>query len=324
MQKDKESPNERKAENERRPLRERRWVQFVGAVTSLLVVVAVLTLIGRRFGTDDLPQFVTGNLINVLIFTAIVGQVLIYRNQRDIMQQQRQAMYGQLEIMSQSLTHDFEVSKIQFEDMQIQWKSMGQQIDAMNNQTGAMINQTTLMNLSLEETRKMVDQNERAVKAAENNVETVEKTAIYTNRAYIVAKIRGAGREWPQLRLRIQNTGNTPANDVTVTYDCGLREEPPHTEWPDGGVTYDAGWIVIERLGLIAPQSSYHVIETQLVVALDNAQTDQWRSGKLKFYCWGRIYYEDIFNDKRHTDFCFVMSEEHPNGYPCKHGNQAI
>ena len=169
-----------------------------------------------------------------------------------------------------------------------------------------------------------VQQSERAIKAAENNVETVEKTAVYANRAYVVAKIRGAGREWPQLRLRIQNTGNTPANNVIVAYACGLREEPPHREWPDGLVSYDIGYAEVERLGLIAPQSSYHVIETPLVVALDNAQTDQWRGGKLKFYCWGRISYEDIFNDKRWTEFCFVKSESHEGGYPCKHGNQAI
>ena len=184
--------------------------------------------------------------------------------------------------------------------------------------------QAKALDAQLEENRRLVAQNERAVKAAEDNVATVEKTAIYANRAYVVAKIRGAGKQWPQLRLRIQNTGNTPANNVIVAYDCGLREEPPHTEWPDGGVTYDAGYTEVERLGLIAPESSYHVIETPLVVALDNAQTDQWQAGKLKFYCWGRIYYEDIFNDKRHTDFCFVMSVAYPKGYPCEHGNQAI
>ena len=174
MQESEQSSNEGRAKPHKRPYRERRWFQIIAAMVLLAIVVLILIFAGKRFGADDLPQFVTGNLINVLIFAAIVGQVLIYRNQRDIMQQQRQAMYGQLEIMDQGLRHNLEVSKIQFEDMQIQWKSMGSQIDAMNNQTGAMINQTNLMLLSLEETRKIVAQNERAVKAAEDNAATAK------------------------------------------------------------------------------------------------------------------------------------------------------
>jgi hypothetical protein len=52
----------------------------------------------------DPVQFVTGNLLNTLIFIAIVAQVLIYRKQRDIMEQQWNAMREQANLTRRSIT----------------------------------------------------------------------------------------------------------------------------------------------------------------------------------------------------------------------------
>jgi hypothetical protein len=155
-------------------------------------------------------------------------------------------------------------------------------------------------------------------------ISSAEKNSIYANRAYVVAKIRDVGDydDMLQFRLRIENSGNTPANNVMVLYAFDLREKPPHDERPGEPVVYDMGFTKTERLGLIAPNGSYHVIATP-PVALYPMGGQEFDSGDLKFYCWGRIVYEDIFNEKRHTDFCFVQSQSQPNGYPCKHGNEA-
>ena len=172
-----------------------------------------------------------------------------------------------------------------------------------------------------------VQQSERAVKAAENNVETVEKTAIYANRAYVVAKIRDVGnaKEFLGFRLRIENSGNTPANKVIVSYDFGLRETPPcrRVEGTDL-VEYDPSYSQVERLGVVAPKASYHVISTPGFTILLPDQLKKWNLENLRFYCWGRIYYETIFDEKRHTDFCFYQSANRPDGYPCEYGNEAF
>src|SRR6185369_2310869 len=77
----------------------RRW-QIARWATLIVVVVGGLVLASRYVSGDTDPiQFVTGNLLNVLIFGAIVAQVLIYRKQRDIMRHQWRSMQGQLNAM---------------------------------------------------------------------------------------------------------------------------------------------------------------------------------------------------------------------------------
>lgn len=172
----------------------------------------------------------------------------------------------------------------------------------------------------------------RALEQSKEQAETVRRINIYAQRAYVVAKIRGTSNDpsYLQFRLRIQNTGNTPANEVWVYYSHGLLPEPPHKEssqkWigtDKNIVVYDLAYEQSERLGLIAPVSSYHVIETAKK-ALTSDEFNKWKIGKLKYYCWGRITYHTIFEDGRYSEFCFYQSFDKPNGYPCKHGNEAI
>lgn len=171
-----------------------------------------------------------------------------------------------------------------------------------------------------------LEQNKRAASVA-------DKINIYAQRAYVVDKIRGTSKDPTKLqfRLRIQNTGNTPANNVRVYYSHELRTEPPHHEtsenWMgtnDKIVVFDKGATESERLGFIGPTSSYHVIETPASGPLTGDEAREWKLDKLRYYCWGRISYDTIFEGGRYSDFCFYQSFGKPNGYPCKHGNEAI
>jgi len=70
-----------------------RWSIGHYVLVSLLILMAVIVVLivaSRWLNTSisDRVQFVTANLLNALIFAAIVAQVVIYRNQRDIMQRQ--------------------------------------------------------------------------------------------------------------------------------------------------------------------------------------------------------------------------------------------
>jgi hypothetical protein len=179
-----------------------------------------------------------------------------------------------------------------------------------------------------------LSRSDTAIELTKQSISFNEKSFEYAQRAYVVAKIRDIGDrdETLQFRLRIENSGNTPANDVTVFYSCGLREKSPHEKDPETGlIVYDIGYTETERLGLIAPNGSYHVISTPEISAVQadpayslTEEFKRFEAGEFRFYCWGRIVYEDIFNEKRQTEFCFFQSIEQPNGYPCQYGNHAM
>jgi hypothetical protein len=103
------------------------------AVCCLLLLIAGLIILSRWLNTaiSDRVQFVTANLLNALIFSAIVAQVLIYRKQRDIMAQQRLAMQDSLD------RTDMVISK------------MGEQLDAIKRQEMILAKQAKTMDQSL-------------------------------------------------------------------------------------------------------------------------------------------------------------------------------
>jgi len=173
-----------------------------------------------------------------------------------------------------------------------------------------------------------VQQNERAVRAAEKGVKTAKKTSIYANRAYVIARIKALNTIDKRLdrfyfKLRIENSGNTPANDVRVSYACGLRDKPP-CEMIDGQLSCDIGFDLYKRLGVVAPNDSDPFIDTPQITFESIEQFKLFESEQIKFYCWGTIRYEDIFNEPRHSDFCFYQSWSRKEGYPCEYGNEVF
>jgi hypothetical protein len=156
---------------------------------------------------------------------------------------------------------------------------------------------------------------------AKANIEAAEKSAIYAQRAYVMASIKQI-EEGFKIHLRIENNGNTPANNVHVVYSCGMREEPPYRVEDNNVVVYDSGWNREIRLGLIAPNRD-HVVITPSREGPTGVEWPKWKLSQARYYCWGRIIYEDIFNQKRHTDFAFFQGHGYPSGCPCEYGNEA-
>jgi hypothetical protein len=204
-----------------------------------------------------------------------------------------------------------------------QLEEMRLQRTTMRRQAIAAVNEARSTRDALTETKNLVKQNEGSIKLAKIGIEAAEKSAIYANRAYVVAKVRGVTNVSLQFDLWIQNLGNTPANNVRVSYAYGVREEPPHTETPENLVVYDFGFTETKSVGLIAPDGSHQTIMTPRVELSDDGDYERLHSKKLKLYCWGRINYEDIFNRKWHTDFCFEAWRSLRGADPCKHGNEA-
>src|ERR1051325_639559 len=189
------------------------WLFAIGVLTALLLLVVGWMGFWIFHLYTDRAKFIADVSLNVLILAAILLQVYIYFRQRDVMKQQWQAMQAGLERTDRVI------------------EKMQSQLDEVQKQSG-------LMESSLAQTRTLVEQNERAVKAAEANVRTVEKTSIYANRAYLSVAIEKIEESF-QFHLRVDNSGNTPAINVLVWFNCRMADKPPY-DVENGRVTaYD-------------------------------------------------------------------------------------
>jgi hypothetical protein len=310
--------------------RQKKYVLDPGIKRILItgVVLFLVLLIGTFFLRASRIPFFTQNFLALVVLIVVGIQAYIYSGQWHAMRDSLKAIREQINVGREQA----DWMRIQAQAMTSQIQLLNNQVDTMINQSrtmanqvGTMINQTEIMMLSLEETRKIVAQNERTIKATERSIEVAEKTSIYSQRAYVTAKIRDTGKndERLQFRLRIENGGNTPANNVAIVYNCGLRVEPP-CDMTEGQLICDESWSYIERFGVIAPNKSYHVLTTPETSFQPPNEYSRFVSDKLTYYCWGKIVYEDIFNETRSTWFCFFQSRTQIDGFPCKYGNEAI
>jgi len=177
----------------------------------------------------------------------------------------------------------------------------------------------------------------RSVNKQEGHLSKQVTDTIKAQRAYITAKTALDARRG-QLTLVIENSGNTPANDVRVTYSSGHKPNTPDSgpkyievlcqEMADGGgdygvdstagVTDDSQGEIVPRtiyLGAIAPREiREEIVPQSLPTAADHS------GGTIKFYYWGRIDYQDMFDKPRHTLFSFFRTLNEAR--PCETGNE--
>jgi hypothetical protein len=160
--------------------------------------------------------------------------------------------------------------------------------------------------------------------AMEDAVETAKQSAIYANRAYVTADyglLRGPGGLTSHLVLN--NNGNTPANDVRVSFNGDYYDSPPYKVVEGQRVVYNVtGFTSEAKVGLLPPKIPY-LIPMPANKKLSTVPVKHLRQGQTKFYVWGLIVYEDVFNKPHWTEFCFAQPGDSPRGYPCEYGNRA-
>lgn len=244
------------------PLQVAAWI--ASAIALLGLVVGALFVASRYLASDTDPiQFITGNLVNALIFIAIVGQVLIYRKQRDIMEQQWLAMRDSLKI-----------------------------------------------------SRSQVHQAYKEVDLMRKSLEIARQNMIYAQRAYVTVTngvvTQGVGETTDRFRMRVENSGNTPAYAVQVEAAIEVREH--------GGRITPVEATAISQLGIIAPKHHY---------LWDVPRSpNRLEPGGARLYCRGIITYQDIFGEVRLTRFCLTEGDLNEDGLtelvPCQSGNEAI
>jgi|GEM_PF-3996892 len=283
-----------------------RVVFVVGGVfLSVLLLISIF-----QPGMAERVKFFTVNALSLLVLMAIIVQVIVYRRQWEVMQEQRRVMGKQLQTMRDSLAQNKTAMEKSWLFANAQGLATREQLLDMKEQTWAM--------------RGQLEAIKTQNATLEKSIEIGEMSSIYAQRAYVTASVEKI--EEFQFHLRIENSGNTPANDVHVAFSFGMRDKPPYEVGEDGLIAYDADWAHKQRLGLIAPGGHQPVITPKQSDPF-KAQSklwDKWKLSQVRYYVWGRIFYEDIFNKKRHTDFCFFQGQGFPSGYPCEYGNSAI
>ena len=182
-----------------KPLR-LRWLFFVlGFVVGLLLAVT-----WRLDEISERAKFAAQNGFSALALIVIAVQAVIYYRQREVMAQQWQAMSGQLKAIRKQELH-----------LRVQAKAALKAADMAMGQLVAMQSQERAQYAALEETRKIVAQNERAIKASEDTAKTA-RDAFYVGEAPYFGVVRMVWLDFdigysPQLVMEFMNGGKTPA-----------------------------------------------------------------------------------------------------------------
>ncbi len=143
----------------------------------------------------------------------------------------------------------------------------------------------------------------------------------YANRAYVCLPAGNmkifteieTGNDWLAFEFRLENTGNTPANNVHVCGSTGIAENVPDPSLTVGNKH--------ERdVGLIAPKA--HVLQWFKEPVLTSEENRRWVQGELKIYCSGVITYYS-FGKVRTTKFCFLKKLASMNLESCGKWNDA-
>jgi hypothetical protein len=223
----------------------------------------------------------------------------ILGRQAQTFDEQKGALKDQLDVMRKSLVHTMEMNTSQ----------LGQTII----QSKAVVSQAESMNASLVQTRELVAQNERAVKAAEDGVEIGQ-------RAYVLissAKPEFGSERHVMVEFEVTNYGNTPANHVRVSYRLEVLESEPESlnettiDWEN------------PRSSIIAPHSP-HPVPYRIQLNMSHEQRRAYNMKELRLYFWGVVRYRDIFGQVHHTRFRRIHFPGQGAQFgDCKGGNEA-
>jgi len=155
-------------------------------------------------------ELLTTNVLSLAVLVVICVQAYIYSRQRKHMEEQSRAMREQLDGMQETqqvLYQQLTWAGLQTRTMLNQWTTMRASEHALSRQAESFEAQVEVMNGQLEAMRRQQDQNERAIKAAEDGVAVSrEGEAPYFGATKIVFR-------W--VTTAVKNTGTGPVHRVT-------------------------------------------------------------------------------------------------------------
>jgi len=248
-------------------------------------------------------ELLTTNVLSLAVLVVICVQAYIYSRQRKHMEDQSGAMREQLDGMGQ------------------QQRSVEQQILLFGVQAEAMVAQWNILNESLEETRKIVAQNERAMIAAEKSAE-IAREAFYVGEApyFGTSKIvfrwaKGPVRtaegdevetRRPELIITFMNGGKTPAWHFFVVPHLELGEfSEVDKKWNSLKVVHDNECPDAENT--FYPSGSQKCIKYRAWDEFSSAEIEAINSRTQTLILIIDLFYTDMRNDRKNYTFlrCF-------------------
>jgi hypothetical protein len=191
----------------------------------------------------------------------------------------------------------------------LQWWAIRGQATNMQGQLEEMKRHADLMKTSLEETRKIVLQNERA---EDNEKRTLRAYVNVRLEAEFVQEANPA-----QVRLEVVNFGKTPADSVRFVVRVEVRKlDDPPTK-PD----LNDLPLVGSGVPLAPSMSIIRIEETAQHITAEEA--DLIRKRKARLFVWGIVGYKDIFKEERYTSFYYVHNPPNENLEGTFHYNEA-
>lgn len=196
------------------------------------------------------------------------------------------------------------VYRRQWNAMRASLKQTDKVIAKMQLQFNEIQKQSGILDKTLAETAKIAVHSERSVEVARENTE-------YAQRAYVSI----THKDWTGtgFSLGIENSGNTPAREVMVSWFIDAGGSPPagFPKLGDPNPKYPESL----NLGLLAPRSPEGVF-VPCNRSLTTKEEEDYREWPDIYHWWvrGSIFYRDVFQDPltgiRVTDFCFFYDQK--------------
>lgn len=185
-------------------------------------------------------------------------------------------------------------------------------------QAGFFWVQLKLMRVGVDDAKKAAEAAGESAQATKASVELARETAERQLRAYVTVRaehlrVQGEDSEKFVLELRIENTGQTPANEIGIKSLVRIEKHPlPATfdfSVPDD--SFDEPSVIILGPG---GRSFHHSGAEGPFSEADMKEVKRAKSGR-RIYCWGTIRYEDAFGAEQTTEFCYFLNwETKPDG----------
>lgn len=133
--------------------------------------------------------------------------------------------------------------------------------------------------------------------------------------------LRGVKAKRAKGSVGFRNSGDTPSQNTKVWFCAQIRERPLPEDAPKPQLPAPSCREV--PFGIIGPNAVFSFSQADEEIVVDQETTAKLDSLELKLYVWGVVEYEDFFQRRRMTRFCFTNSFGTTLLTACENNNRA-